>query len=124
MPLDLTTAVPITDTRIDPDKTSYEQVKIIKFTHNAVAKSIEVSCQYGNTESGVWVPGKLRVTRVVISDAPDLDANGDPIPGTENRYSAMVAEMPQAGDTTYQSAARKLYTYLDDNGYFAGSYVD
>jgi len=109
MPIALTTAYNPGDN--DPNKT-YPQAKIISYNIDIIYKSIHVLCQYGNTVDSVWVRG---------AGAPD---KGFSIVG--QAFLDIIAELPEEGETVYETVSRVLYEYLldeDVEGHFVGTIV-
>lgn len=104
MPIQLTTVFAVGD--FDTD--DYQHVRVVSFTLHSVQNFIEVECQYGNTVNGVWVGG---------TKAPEVHK----IEGAD--YAAMVAKLPQGGETIYQAAGREIYQWLIDQGKYVGTLV-
>ena len=93
MPLNLSVPVSV-DTRIDADAedNEYKQSKIIRLDWAPNHNQGTIHREYGNTSGSDWVPSKVSSKSTnIISDNQLLDANGDPIPGSENQYTAMIA---------------------------------
>jgi len=104
MPLQLTTPFDSGDF----DVRDYAQMKITSFELDTNDGHIHIACEYGNTIDGAWVRGAYRRMDFHVRGADFL---------------AMLALLPQEGETIYNAAARTLYTWLIDNNHFSGSIV-
>ena len=99
MPISLTT--PWNPGNFDPGKT-YVRAKITHFVVSTESEVIRVTVDFGDVVNGEWVSGA----------APDKEKS-IVIRGAD--YTAVVADTPQEGETTYDAIKRALYTYLTDN---------
>ena len=95
MPLLLTT--PLSTGSLDPNCSSYDYVKIMKFEHNAIAHYICLQVQWGTVVEGKWVAG---IKPPVFFEIRGAD------------YYAAMTEMPLEGETAYQATSRLLYQQL------------
>lgn len=110
MPINL--ATPFNPGDLDPQwsVSGYQEVMISSFKLDLYRKTIDITCDYGNTVSGVFVKGVVPSKHILIADS-----------GDNLHYTNMTMEMPEAGETIMQAAGRELYTWLLVNGYFVGS---
>ena len=99
MPILLTT--PFDPGAFDPGKT-YPRAQIIQFTVSPENEDIRVVVDFGDVDDGEWVSGAARekLNHILIQGAD---------------YTAIVADTPEEGETTYDAVKRALYDYLVDN---------
>ena len=116
---------PIQTGDLDPNASTYGEVKIIRFSHDAVNRLCELVTQEGNTVDGVWVAGVSRAQRFVIYDKKDK--NGDPVPGEQHYTDITSKTMTDAGmtdtDPIYGGVAYNLYDWLIQNTAYVGTYT-
>jgi hypothetical protein len=93
---------------LDPNAVSYEHVKVVVTTHNSYSHSITLQCQYGNEDGYDWNAGIVPCEFHIIE--------GDD-------YYAILTEMPDEGETSYQAVSRALYEWLIDNEIYSGTYI-
>jgi hypothetical protein len=96
MPISLTT--PWNPGNYDAGKT-YVRAKILHVNISPESKMIRVVVDFGDVVDGKWVSGK----------APDKEK---PILIKGADYEAMVADIPQEGEKTYDAIKRVVYAYL------------
>jgi len=110
----ITLTTPIQTGTVDPAG-PYEEVKIIQFVLDTVAKCIWVNCQYGNTTGGVWVPG-VKAGAAVDRSYCIKDE------GEDTDYTDMVtAESVAADEVYYDKVSAILYQWLLDKGHYIGT---
>lgn len=98
--------MPVTlDTPVTFGEDTLNEVKIIRFRHDSVRQRILVRWQFGNTVDDNWVGSRYRPAGGVLR-ARFKDAD----------YTALVAEEPGEGETTYQAVKRALYEKLQADG--------
>ena len=123
----------------DPGHT-YNKVRICKFgldTEDQSNPSIFIKVVTGydpGDESFVRGDGnpsypRTYLIRDIPEGAPNLDANGDPIPGSETpanpQFSTVVVKMGDSAKTIYGKAGDELYQWLIDNeAEYVGATID
>jgi hypothetical protein len=99
---------PISTGNLDTTVNAYNEVKITEFSLNTQNDPyILIKWIYGNTVSGIFYPGEAVKPRQSV-------INGDD-------YTSIVQLMSEENESIYGAAARTLYEYLIDKGYFAGT---
>jgi hypothetical protein len=112
MPITLTT--PIQTGALDPNG-PYAEVKISQFLLDTVDKCIWITCQYGNTDEGVWIPS-IKAGLVVDRSYCIRDE------GEDTDYTDMVtAESAAAEEVYYDKVKTILYQWLLDKGHYVGT---
>lgn len=91
----------------DLDTTTYSKVRITRYIMNTVENWISLTVEYGNYTNSQWTKGV----------APEKNFT---IQGSD--FATLVVKAPQNGETIYEAAARELYNYLIDKGYFIGTH--
>jgi NADPH:quinone reductase-like Zn-dependent oxidoreductase len=114
MPIQLTAPKVTGDFDTEAVNGQYAEVKIIEQRLNTKGEFIELLLEYGNTDTGAWVSGKMNPVKVQI-----VNSMGG---GTD--YNDIIASLPLDGnEAIYAGAKRVLYQWLIDNGHFAGTVV-
>ena len=84
----------------------YDQIMIIRQGHDARRRWITLEMEYGNTLSGVWVPG---VANPIGAEVSCVILDDD--------YSTLInTHTTNDGELTYNAVKRGLYEYLSASG--------
>ena len=108
MPLQLNTPLNVGDLDVAP----YDQIRIVRMTHDSVRSRVMLDIEYGRTVDGTWVggaePAGKQISFYIVEDD----------------YMALISHMSNEGEYTYAAVKRGLYEWLLNNNYVgAGSIV-
>lgn len=105
MPIQLTKSFDPGD--IDPE-VAYAQVKIVSYIVDIISRTLRMNCEYGNTVTGVWTPGKVPITAIELNSAAFLP---------------LMLQAVVQGETVYNAVSRVLYQHLIDEEIYPGTIV-
>lgn len=101
------------------------EVKIVSFSVDIVAKVLKISTQYGNHVNDVWVPGNAPGHVHRIENHPEQINLADPensIPANPVYDNLMATSLtPAAGVPIYDVVGTSLYQVLLDEGLYEGT---
>jgi hypothetical protein len=98
------------------------EVKIVVVGIGIEDKQIQLTCQYGNTVDGTWIPSaKLeRVTHLIENKLAINDTEKEITPADLAYDEAITSVASEAGAYLYDEVASNLYQFLLDRSLYKG----
>lgn len=104
---------------------TYGEVKIIVVGLSLVEKQLALTCQYGDTVDGDWVPSPLPSIVHTLCNHEQVISNQEVLVEADPAYDLFMVGAFASSTSTYlyDEVAESLYQYLIDEGIYAGTIV-